>query len=384
MKIDAKNKGTTLDSATVRKVFDQPVEMTIFSWKGDIDTIMSPMDSIKYYKFFLRSGFISMEPQTGYVKAYVGGINYNYFKYDAVTKAKRQVGSTIKPFIYSVAMEDKLSPCFKVPNIPVTFEMPGQNPPTYTPTYSKSKRDGQMITLKYGLANSLNQISAWIIKKYHPVEVVSMAHRVGIKSDMDTVYSLCVGAAEVKLEEMVASYNTFANKGVHVEPVYVTSIVDKNGNEITRFVPKKNEVLNENTAYRMVSLMKGVVEIGTSTRLRYQYGFTNEMAGKTGTTNDNSDGWFIGFVPNLVSGAWVGGEERSVRFPSTADGQGASMALPIWALYMQKIYKDGTLGISKEKFEEPEHDDGIPIDCDAYDDVDDNNSGYMYDGEIYK
>ncbi len=384
MKIVAKKEDKKLDSTEVRRVFDIPVPMNVFSWKGDIDTIMSPLDSIKYYKYFLRAGFVSMEPQTGYVKAYVGGINYNHFKYDHVTKAKRQVGSTIKPFLYSVAMEDKLSPCHKVPNIPVTFKMPeGQHPATYTPKFSKTKRDGQMVSLKYGLANSMNQISAWIIKKYHPVEIVKMAHKVGIKSDLDTVYSLCVGAAEVKLEEMVASYNTFANKGVHIEPLYVTNIIDKNNNEIARFAPTKKEVLNENTAYRMVTLMRGVVDMGTSVRLRYKYGFKNEIAGKTGTTNDNSDGWFIGFVPNLVSGAWVGGEERSVRFPSTADGQGANMALPIWAIYMKKIYADGTLGISKEKFEEPKHDDGIPTDCDDYDDSENSGNQQVIDEDEF-
>jgi len=365
------------DSTEIQKIFNTRFRMEVFAWKGLKDTVMTPKDSILYYKFFLRAGFISMEPQTGYVRAYVGGINYEYFKFDHVSLSRRQVGSTIKPIIYSVAMENQMSPCQKVPNIPVTFEMPkGQYPATYTPKFSKSKLDGQMISLKMGLALSLNQISAWIMKKYGPLEVVRMAKRTGITSPLDTVFALCVGAAEVKLSEMVAAYDTYPNKGVHVDPVYVTRIEDKNGNIITTFKSKRNEVLSENTAYRMVDLMRGVVDMGTSTRLRYKYGLTNQIAGKTGTTNDNSDGWFIGYVPNLVSGAWVGGEERSIRFPSSAEGQGASLALPIWAIYMQKVYKDKSLGISKEPFEEPKSGDGIVNDCKEYE-GENNNQFYI-------
>jgi len=371
-----KNK-MNFDSIT--QIFNTKTSMRVFSWKGDIDTIMTPMDSIKYYKYFLHTGLMSLEPQTGYVRAYVGGINFNHFKFDNVTISKRQVGSTFKPFIYSMAMEDNISPCFKVPNVEVTFDMPeGQTPPTYTPRYSHNKREGEMVPLSYGLSSSLNQISAWIMKKYGPKKIVEMAHRTGIKSHLDEVFSLCVGAAEVHLSEMVGAYDTYANKGVHVEPLYVTRIEDKNGNVISKFKSKQHEALNENTAYRMIQLMRGVVDRGTSIRLRYKYGFTNEIAGKTGTTNDNSDGWFIGYVPNLVTGVWVGGEERSIRFISSTDGQGASMALPIWALYMQKIYKNKKLGISQEPFKEPERYDGVILDCNEYEMINnDNNENYL-------
>jgi penicillin-binding protein 1A len=250
----------------------------------------------------------------------------------------------------------------------------GQDPPTYTPKFSQSKHTGEMVSLKFGLANSLNQISAWIMKKYGPLEVVRMAKRTGIQSPLDTVFSLCVGAAEVKLSEMVAAYDTYVNKGVHVEPIYVTRIEDKNGNIISTFKAKRKEVLSENTAYRMIDLMKGVVDMGTSSRLRYSYGFTNEIAGKTGTTNDNSDGWFIGMVPDLVSGAWVGGEERSIRFANSSEGQGSAMALPIWALYMKKVYADKSLNVSRAPFEKPLKSDGVATDCDDYSD-DKNNYG---------
>lgn len=366
------------DSAYIAKVFRKKTQMRVFSWRGEIDTTMTPLDSIRYYKFFLHAGLMSLEPQTGYVRAYVGGIDYENFKFDNVTLSKRQVGSTFKPFIYSLAMEDGMSPCNQVPNTPVTFEMPeGQDPPTWTPRYSPNKREGEMIPLKYGLALSLNQISAYLMKKYGPEKIVAMAYRTGIKTKLDAVYALCVGSAEVHLSEMVAAYDTYTNKGVHVEPLYVTRIEDKNGNIISKFTAKQHEALSEKTAYKMISLMQGVVDRGTSLKLRYQYGFTNEIAGKTGTTNDNSDGWFIGYVPNLVTGVWVGGEERSIRFLSSGDGQGSSMALPIWALYMQKIYKNGKLGVSREPFEKPENMQEI-IDCDEYNRKNnENNFNYL-------
>jgi penicillin-binding protein 1A len=357
-------KAQNYDSASIAKVFRTKTRMNVFSWRGNIDTIMTPLDSIRYYKFFLQAGFMSIEPQTGYVRAYVGGIDFVHFKFDHVSLSRRQVGSTFKPFVYSVAMENGLTPCTKVPNIEVSFEMPkGQQPPIYTPKFSQSKRTGEMVTLKFGLASSLNQISAWIMKKFGPLEVVRMAKRSGIESPLDTVYALCVGAAEVKLSEMVGAYDTYANKGVHVEPIYVTRIEDKNGNIISTFKAKRREVLSENTAYRMIDLMKAVVDMGTSSRLRYTYKFTNEIAGKTGTTNDNSDGWFIGMTPELVSGAWVGGEERSIRFANSSEGQGSAMALPIWALFMQKVYADKKLSISKAPFDKPKSGDGIVVDC---------------------
>lgn len=373
------------DSAEIAKIFNTPTEMRIFTWEGDRDTVMTPMDSIIHYKYYLRAGLMSMDPSNGHVKAYVGGPEYNHFRFDHVNQARRQVGSTIKPIIYSVAMEDGLSPCHKVPNIEVHFEMPpGQKPEVYTPRYSPNKREGQMVSLKYGLALSLNQISAWVMKKYGPLEIVRMARRTGISSPLDTVPALCVGAAEVHLSEMVAAYSTYANHGVHVEPVYVSRIEDRNGNVISRFSARKKEALNANTAYRMIDLMRGVVDIGTSRRLRFTYKFTNQIAGKTGTTNDNSDGWFIGFVPNLITGVWVGGETRSIRFNSGAYGQGASMALPIWAYYMQYVYANEDLEISKEPFKEPENYDGVILDCNEYDRIHENqNMLFTPEEEIY-
>lgn len=355
-----------VDSAAIVKNFNIPTRMHVFSWQGDIDTVMTPMDSIRYYKYFLHAGVMSMEPQTGYVRAYVGDIDYRHFKFDNVMIAKRQVGSTFKPIIYTIAMmPGGFSPCHKIPNIPVTFKMPdGQK--DYTPRYSRSKLDGKMITLKTGLALSLNQISAWIMKQYNPATFVQLARKMGIVSEIPEVYSICVGAAEIRLAEMVAAFDTYLNKGIYVEPIFVTRIEDKNGNIISTFKPKKREVISEGTAYRMLKLMQGVVDGGTSTRLRYTYKFTNEIAGKTGTTNDNSDGWFMGMVPNLITGVWVGGEERSIRFASSTYGQGSSMALPIWAYYMREVYIDEDLGISKAKFEIPDNNDGIEIDCSRY------------------
>jgi penicillin-binding protein 1A len=359
-------KALDYDSAAIMKNFKKPVHMQVFSWHGDIDTVMSPLDSIKYYKFYLHAGLMSMEPQTGYVKAYVGDVDYYHFKFDNVMLARRQVGSTIKPLIYTMAMMPGtgFSPCYRVPNIPVSFPMPNGQP-EYTPKFS-GKSDGSMIPLKTGLALSLNQISAWILKRFGPASVIDLAKRMGIKSEIPEVYSICVGSPEIKLCEMVGAYGTFANQGVYVEPILVTRIEDKNGNVLDNFQPKKREVISEGTAYRMITLMQGVVEIGTSTRLRYKYNLTNQIAGKTGTTNDNSDGWFIGMVPNLVTGVWVGGEERSIRFASSAYGQGAAMALPIWALYMQRVYRNPALGISKSNFEVPVQLDGVEIDCGKY------------------
>ncbi len=346
--------------------FYKPVHMTVFSWNGYIDTVMRPIDSIIYYKRFLRAGFVSIEPQTGYIRAYVGGIDFNHFKYDHVMVARRQVGSTFKPFVYTLAMmPGQYSPCYRVPNVPVTITDPSL-PKPYTPKFSHSKYDGQEIQLRTGLALSLNQISAWVIKQYGPEAVIEIARSMGIWSPLPKVYSLCVGSAEVTLGEMVGAYTTFANHGIHVEPIFVTRIEDKYGNIISTFQPRKNQAIDASTAWRMIVMMRGVVNFGTSVRLRYKYGFTSDIAGKTGTTNDNSDGWFIGIVPHLVSGAWVGGEERSIRFTSMYYGQGASMALPIWALYMKKIYADPQLSkiySPKDVFQLPVDYDGVPYDC---------------------
>ncbi len=354
-----------LDSAAIIKNFETPTDMTVFSWHGDIDTVMTPMDSIRYYKFFLHSGLMSMEPQTGYVRAYVGDINYDHFKFDNVMQTRRQVGSTFKPIIYTMAMmPGGFSPCHKVPNVEVSFDMPDGT--VYTPRFSSSKSDGQMITLKRGLAGSLNQISAWVLKRYGPKMAVDLAHKMGIQSEIPEVPSICVGAAEIKLSEMVSAYGTFADRGVWTEPIFITRIEDKNGNILATFKPKKQEVISEGTAYRMIDLMRGVVDAGTSTAIRHKYKIMNPVAGKTGTTNDNSDGWFIGIVPNLVTGVWVGGEERGIRFDYGGYGQGSSMALPIWALYMQRVYRDKALEISTGNFPLPESMDGIEIDCSRY------------------
>ena len=356
-----------MDSASIIENFKKPTHMTVFAWHGDKDTIMTPLDSIKYYKFFLHAGLMSMEPQTGYVRAYVGDINYDHFKFDNVMQTRRQVGSTFKPIIYTMAMmPGGYSPCHKIPNVPVTFPMPeGQD--DYTPRFSVSKRwDGKMITLKTGLAASLNQVSAWVLKQYSAGMAINLAQKMGIRSEIPEVPSICVGAAEIKLSEMVSAYGTYANQGVWTEPIFITRIEDKSGNILATFKPKKREVISEGTAYRMVDLMRGVVDAGTSTAIRHKYKITNPVAGKTGTTNDNSDGWFIGMTPNLVTGVWVGGEERGIRFDYGGYGQGSAMALPIWGLYMQRVYRDKSLEVSKDGFALPESMDGIEIDCSKY------------------
>lgn len=353
-------KNSGMEWNEILKAFDSPVAMTVFSWDGDKDTTMTPLDSIRYYKYILNAGLVSVDPKNGHVKAYVGGINYKHFKYDHATAAKRQVGSTFKPFLYTLAMmPGEYSPCYEVPNISVSFKMPeGQTPAIYTPQFSTSKSlkkyEGKMITLKFALAHSLNQISAWVMKQYSPEALIKVARSLGITTYLDPVYSLCVGAAEVRLEEMVGAYTAYANKGIYTEPIYLTRIEDKNGNVIARFNAKRREVFNEETAYRMINLMEGVVFRGTSTRLRYKYKLYNQIAGKTGTTNNNSDGWFIGMVPDLVTGVWVGGEERSIHFDNMNLGQGANMSLPIWAIYMQQVLEDKSTGIDKgATFEKP-------------------------------
>jgi len=364
-----KMKNAGISEKKIIESFHVPVKMTIFSWKGYIDTVMTPYDSILYFKKILRAGLVSIEPQTGYIRAYVGGIDYNYFKFDHVMVSRRQVGSTFKPFVYTLAMmPGGYSPCYQVQNIPYTIDVwDGGRKKAYTPTFSKSKFDDQMISLRTGLALSLNQISAWVIKQYGPEAVIKIAQSMGVKSPLPPVYSLCVGAAEVKLIEMASAYCTFANKGVHVSPVMVTKIVDKYGNILANFTASKNQAIDENTAYKMIVLMRGVVQYGTSVRLRLKYKINSDIAGKTGTTNDNSDGWFIGITPNLVTGVWVGGEERSIRFYSTALGQGANMALPIFAKYMQQIYDDSSLPYKKtDVFEKPIGLNDADINCDDF------------------
>ena len=306
---------------------------------------MTPDDSIRYYKSMLRTAFVAMEPGTGHVKAYVGGPNYRYFKYDNVRQGKRQVGSTIKPFLYTLAMQEGMTPCDKVVDLPQTFEIPGGD--TWTPRSTDSEKwIGKTVTLKWGLTNSSNNISAYLMKQFGPEAMADMMRRMGIQSHIDEVPALCVGPADITLWEMVAAYNTFPSKGVYVAPLYVTRIEDSQGNVITEFTGKKKEAIGENTAFLMVNLMEGVVQGGTASRLRYRYNLMGEIAGKTGTTNDNSDGWFIGYTPTLVAGVWTGAEDRQVHFQSGALGQGANMSLPTWGIFMKKVLADGTLGVT--------------------------------------
>jgi penicillin-binding protein 1A len=349
---------------SIMRIFNTPVNMTVFSWEGEIDTTMSPLDSLIYYKNFLRAGFISIDPHNGYVKAYVGGPDFKHFKYDYVTQGKRQVGSTIKPFLYTLAMQEGYSPCHEVPNVPSTFIL---NDTTWTPKNSgPTSMDGHMVTLKWGLAHSVNWISAWLIKQFNPVSVIDVMRKMGIRSRIAAVPSIFLGTSDIKLSEMTSAYSTFSNKGVHSKPLFVTRIEDKNGNVLAKFTSEKNEAISEQTAYLMTTLLQSVVKEGSGGRIRWRYEMYNEIGGKTGTTQNNSDGWFMGVTPNLVSGTWVGGEDRSIHFKGTFLGGGHNMALPIFALYMKKVYNDSTLKYTNEaKFEKPLN-FNIETDCDKH------------------
>ncbi len=333
--------------AEILKSFDEPVRMRVFAWnkKGYADTTMTPNDSIRYYKSFLRAGLMALEPGTGYIRAYVGSGNYRYFKYDQVRQGKRQVGSTFKPFLYTLAMQEGYTPCDKVVNVPQSFII-GED--VWTPkSTDKPEWIGQTVTLKWGLTKSSNNISAYLMKQFGPQALVDIAHTMGIKCWLDPVYSLCVGSADVPVYEMVGAFNTFPGKGVYAEPLAVLRIEDKMGNVISTFTPNRKEAISENAAYLMVNLMEGVVNSGTAYRVRSRYLSEGEAAGKTGTTNDQSDGWFIGYVPKLTTGVWVGAEDRQVHFASLALGGGSNMALPIWGIFMKKVIDDGTLGVTK-------------------------------------
>ncbi|MGK0422171.1 MAG: penicillin-binding protein 1A [Polaribacter sp.] len=362
-------------SKYIEEVFNKKTKMEVFSYKGMIDTIMSPYDSIRYYKYFLRSGLLSIEPQTGHVKAWVGGIDYKNFKFDAVAQQKRQVGSTFKPFVYATAINQlKLSPCDTFPNIPYTVPKGKYGiPEEYTPENSGDKYGG-MLTLKQGLAGSVNTMSVRLIDMVSPENVVRLAKAAGIESYVPANPSIALGAVELSLLEMVSAYSTFANRGLRVNPMIITRIEDKNGTVLDEFTPKTEEVLSEESAYVVLNLLEGVTQSGSGVRLRlpwekpgyvtgYPYEFDNAIAGKTGTTQNQSDGWFMGIVPNLATGVWTGGEDRAIHFEGIAKGQGATMSLPSWALFMQKCYADKTLKISKEEFEKPEN-LSININCD--------------------
>lgn len=360
-------KSSGASDEEIAKSFETKTKMRVFSWNanGYVDTVMTPNDSIRHYKSFLRAAFIAMEPHTGNIKAYVGGPNYRYFKYDNARQTKRQVGSTIKPFLYTLAMQEGYTPCDKVVNVPQTFIV---GDTTWTPkSTDKAEWIGQTVTLKWGLTKSSNNISAYLMKQFGPNAMVDMCRKLGITTYLPAVPSLCVGPADITVMEMVSAYNTFPSRGVNISPMMVTRIEDHDGNVLGNFAPRKRESISESTAYLMVNLMQGVVNEGTAGRLKWKYGMNGQVAGKTGTTNDQSDGWFIGYTPKLTAGAWVGAEDRQVHFESLALGGGSNMALPIWGIFMKKVIEDGTLGITlDDKFMSPP---GLVLnlDCDGSD-----------------
>ncbi|MCY1720762.1 transglycosylase domain-containing protein [Prolixibacteraceae bacterium Z1-6] len=360
----------------IKAKFNEPVDMTVFSWKGEVDTLMAPIDSIKYYLRYFRSSFMAMDTESGKVKAYVGGPNYKYFMYDMVKDGKRQVGSTVKPFLYTLAMQNGLTPCTKVPYVSQQFQQ--WDGSIYEPKDSDvdEEMDGKMVTLKWGLANSKNRISAWVLKQFNPQAVVDVMKRLGIYSPIEAVNSMFLGVSDVTLYEMVGAFNTYANLGVYTKPYFVTRIEDRHGNVIARFQPERHEAIDEQTAYLMLNLLQGVINEGTGIRLRgsnlwrervtQEYGkFTMPIAGKTGTTQNHSDGWFIGTTPKLTAGVWTGADLRSIHFKSIGAGQGANMALPIWGYFYKKVLADESLGIKEEEmeFKKPAHFD-INLDCD--------------------
>ncbi|KDR52280.1 transglycosylase [Hoylesella loescheii DSM 19665 = JCM 12249 = ATCC 15930] len=329
----------------IRKAFRTPTDMAVFTYHGDIDTVMTPLDSIRYYKSFLRTGFVSMDPKNGLVKAYVGGMDFTHFQYDMATEGRRQVGSTIKPFLYSLAMENGFSPCDEAPNVQQTYTVAGRN---WTPRNTSRSRYGQMVTLKWGLAQSNNWISAYLMSKLNPQQFVGLLRSYGFYNpDIYPSLALALGPCEASVCEMVSAYTVFANHGIRCAPMFVTKIEDNEGNVIASFQPRMNEVISEASANKMLVELQAVVNEGTARRLRFKYNFKGEIGGKTGTTNRNSDAWFMGFTPELVSGCWVGGEDRDIHFDSMSMGQGATMALPIWAYFMQKVFADHRLGYTQ-------------------------------------
>ena len=342
-----------VDEATIRQIFDTPIEMQVFSYDGLIDTVMSPMDSIRWNKHFLRCGFMSMDSRTGEVVAYVGGPNFSHFQYDMVSQGRRQVGSTIKPYLYTLAMDEGMWPCDSTVND--TISLIDGNGQRWSPRDTHDKNRGEIVSLAWGLAQSSNWISAYLMSLYTPEQLVRMMRSFGIEGRLDPVVSLCLGPCEVSVAEMVGAYTTFPNQGIRMEPLMVTHIEDANGNLLANFVPKTYEVISETTSYKMVYMLQNVMDHGTGVRVRLRYNIKAPMGGKTGTSQNHSDGWFMGFTPSLVGGVWVGGEDRSIHFDNLSAGQGANMALPIWALYMQKVYGCPELGYTEdEDFNIPE------------------------------
>ncbi|MBA3649375.1 MAG: transglycosylase domain-containing protein [Chitinophagales bacterium] len=369
-----KYEGFSEDS--ILHAFQTKLPMTVFSYHGDVDTVMSPWDSLKYYKFFLHCGFMAMDASTGSVLAWVGGINHHYFQYDHVNiNAKRQVGSAIKPILYSVAIDNGYSPCFEVPNERVVFE----NFQNWSPENSDG-RYGGLLNLYQGLAGSVNCISAFLMKQIGPQPMIDLAKRMGITSKMDPYPSLCLGVPDISIYEMTGVYGTFANKGVYTQPQYLIRIEDNKGNVIHDFTTKRAEVMSEQVSYVMVKMLENVVNYGTARRLRSAYGIASEMGGKTGTTQNNTDGWFMGITPQVVGGCWVGGDDRIIRFRSTFYGQGANMALPVWAYFMKSCYADKSLNIStKSHFVPPSGDFTIETDCSKYNDIQENtNTDFIF------
>ncbi|MEL7587533.1 MAG: transglycosylase domain-containing protein [Prolixibacteraceae bacterium] len=355
-----------LSSDGIRKNFNTPVEMSVFTWKGERDTVLSPLDSIKHSLKYIRSSFMAMDIPTGEVRAYVGGPNYKYFMYDMATGGRRQVGSTVKPFLYTLAMQNGFSPCTKVPNVKQQFIMPDGR--IYEAKNSdRTDMDGKMVTLKWGLANSVNQISAWVMKQFNPQAMTEVMRKLGIQSEIDPVPSMFLGTSDISLYEMIGAYGTFVNKGIYTQPLFVTRIEDKHGNVIATFQPRRHDAIDEQTAYLMINLLQGVIDNGTGGRLRWHKvygGLTGPIAGKTGTTQNHSDGWFMGITPQLVAGAWTGAQLRSIHFESIRLGQGSNMALPIYGLFLKKVYDDPTLEYKPDaEFEKPEN-FIINLDCD--------------------
>ena len=346
-------KAAGANDSEIREAFATPQPMSVFTWNGERDTVMTPMDSIRYYKFFLRTGFMSMDPRTGYVKAYVGGPNHHFFKYDMAMAGRRQIGSTMKPFVYTLAMENGFLPCDLIRHVQVTLL--DENNIPWSPRNANNKRIGEMVTIKWGLANSDNWITASLMGKLNPYELKRLVHSFGVRNrEIVPSVSLCLGPCEISVGEMVSAYTAFPNRGIRVAPLFVTRIEDNEGNVLANFAPVMEEVISPNSANKMLVMLRAVINEGTGGRVR-RLGVQADMGGKTGTTNNNSDGWFMGFTPSLVSGCWVGGEDRDIHFDRMAYGQGASMALPIWAKYMVKVLGDKTLGYDPaEVFDMPE------------------------------
>jgi penicillin-binding protein 1A len=373
-------KNAGLSEKNIVKIFKSPIEMNVFSHNGDIDTLMSPLDSIQYYKSIYQAGLISIEPQTGFIKAWVGGVDFKHFKYDAVKQGRRQVGSTFKPFVYAAAIADKkYSPCMEVPNIQTCIDSGqfGLIKP-WCPKNSSEKYGG-VLTLKEAIAGSINTVTTFLMKQIGPNPVSNMAKSLGVTSPIPVVPSIALGTVDLSIYELVGAYTAFGNNGLYTEPFVVLRIEDKNGVVLDDFTPITREVFSPEVAYTMVNLLQGVTESGTGIRLRhtggryrynvvtdYPYSFTNPIAGKTGTTQNNSDGWFVGMVPNLVTGIWTGCQDRSAHFGTTEFGQGATTALPIWAIYMKDLYTQPKIGIRYDEFDKPPGAISIPLDCNSY------------------